>query len=762
MISIPSGGSALDRSAAHLGFDQLRAYAHGDVSTVDVAEIEQHLHHCTLCCQRLSELPESAMETLIRQSQVSRSVALATPWRLVPGYEILEPLGRGGMGTVWKARHTVLNRIVALKMLNADAHASSAVLARFRREAQAIARLSHTGIVQIFDVGEQNGQPYLAMEYVNGLNLDEWLSQQSVDNRLAAQIVAALAEAIHHAHEQGIIHRDLKPANVLVSAIDASLLKITDFGLAQSQTGPIVGATQTGSVIGTPAYMAPEQATGDVHRIGPQTDVYSLGAILYQLLTGIPPFLGDTALQTLDQVLRLDPVAPRSLRSSIAVDLETICLKCLAKDVRHRYATALELYQDLQRFLRHESIAARPLNSAQRMFRHFRRKPVLALSFVMLTAAITFGAIGVVWHNNRMRQQEERRTKTEDAARRQRDLALDSFRHGYDVVDMLVREAERQRRELGPTELAERQRRQAWQAALRFFDGVLQSSNNDDEDLRVAKAVSANYVGIVHLMLGNRSESLRMLESARSGLEDCRRISTRHVGQQELDFNKQVPFDVSYQLARCYQWLARYHLLSDAKKASQLYRASCEILRDRLDQDPNALRVREKLADGYASAASVAMVLENMHDMEVNGQAAIERYQELIELDPTDDHYRLQLSLAYRLVTYVCHQRGDEVHADQSVCAAEDAIRMLLVIVPDHMDALVELAELQRIHALNHRRAGRNSEALVELDEGLRIVDTIPARYQQRSHVEALRNSLLEDRESVRRQLAALREENAS
>jgi serine/threonine protein kinase len=274
----------------------------------------------------------------------------------IEGLEILEELGRGGMGVVYKARQSRLGRLVALKMVLAEGAAGPAERSRFRTEAEATARLAHPNIVAIHELGEHDGCPYFVLELVEGGSLADRLTGTPLPPRPAAELVLVLARAVQHAHERGILHRDLKPANVLLTADGTP--KIADFGLAK-RLDLDQGQTQTGSVLGTPSYMAPEQAEGRVRDLGPATDVYALGAILYECLSGRPPFKAPSVLETLEQVRTLEPVRPTALQPGLPRDLETICLKCLEKDPRHRYDSAAALAEDLRRFLDDEPITAR-------------------------------------------------------------------------------------------------------------------------------------------------------------------------------------------------------------------------------------------------------------------------------------------------------------------------------------------------------------------------------------------------------------------
>jgi serine/threonine-protein kinase len=312
----------------------------------------------------------------------------------VPGYEILEVLGRGGMGVVYKARQLRLNRLVALKMVLAGAHAAPQELARFHTEAEVVARLQHANIVQVYEIGDQEGRPFMALELVEG-NLARNLAGTPLPARQAAQWLETLARAVHHAHQHGIIHRDLKPANVLLSR--DGTLKISDFGMAKIMQGPAPGQTQSGAILGTPSYMAPEQAAGQTRLIGPATDVYGLGAILYELLTGRQPFRAATTQETLDLVRRQEPVPPRRLQAKVPRDLETICLHCLHKEPGRRYASAQVLAEDLSAYLAGEPIRSRPAGPWERLVRWARRRPAEAVLLAAGGMALVGLAVGILW-----------------------------------------------------------------------------------------------------------------------------------------------------------------------------------------------------------------------------------------------------------------------------------------------------------------------------------------------------------------------------
>jgi serine/threonine protein kinase len=411
--------------------EELSAFHLGDIAETLLDELAEHLERCPRCeaaARALDGLTDPRMVPFRRSAQAHASAAEEPLPQRIGDYEILERVGRGGMGVVYRARHVTLHRIVALKMLLGGEFADRDERLRFRAEAEAVGRLSHPHIVQLFDIGEYDAgaglpRPYFTLEFVDGGSLAARLAGRPQPSGQAAAWLEALAHAVHYAHQHGIVHRDLKPSNVLLTGDGQP--KVCDFGVAKHLEGSDV-QTRSGTLVGTAEYMAPEQAEGKAE-VGPAADIYALGALLYTMLTGRPPFQGASTLDTLDQVRTLEPVAPRRLQPTLPRDLETICLKCLAKEPQKRYASALALAEDVRRFLTGQPVLARPVSPLERAWKWARRRPALAALLVLSTllAVIGFPSVTLLWlHADRERQAKEEQSRIALAAQDEAETAL--------------------------------------------------------------------------------------------------------------------------------------------------------------------------------------------------------------------------------------------------------------------------------------------------------------------------------------------------
>lgn len=451
----------------------------------------------------------------------------------IAGYEILGELGRGGMGVVYKARQVGLNRVVALKMILAAGQVTQKDLERFRIEGEAVAQLDHPNVVKIYEIGEHDGLPFFSFEFVDGGNLAKKISTDPVKPREAAEIMLGLAEGMETAHRKNIIHRDLKPANVLLARDGTP--KITDFGLAK-KVDEDSGMTRAGTVLGTPSYMPPEQAEGKINELGPHSDIYSLGAILYDLVTGRPPFRGETLLDTLFLVKTAEPMPPARLQPRLPRDLETICLKCLEKEPSKRYATAGDLAEDLRRFVQGRSIKARPTPLWEKAWKYTKRKPADALA-IALSVLVLVGIVGGGWTLGAMKAEEARKeleranteaklkeeaVASEKEAQRQRGIAEEKRKiaeRNFQIARATVEDLTK----LGRVELAavvgtDAVRRNLLQRAIKFNQGFIEQKE-DDPDIRFRAAQAATYNADLLDSLGQLKEAEASFQDGQAALQ---------------------------------------------------------------------------------------------------------------------------------------------------------------------------------------------------------------------------------------------------
>jgi serine/threonine protein kinase/tetratricopeptide (TPR) repeat protein len=627
---------------------------------------------------------------------------------VVAGYEILGPLGRGGMGLVYQARKLESGQVVALKMIRGGAQAELRDLARFRTEAEAVTRLQHPNIVPIYEVGEQDGWAYFALEFVPGGSLARQLAGRPQPAGEAARLVETLAWTMDYAHTQGIVHRDLKPANILLQkdkggrmkdeqrqdpSSDSCFIlhpssfvpKISDFGLAKRLDSELATSaprdrTQTGEILGTPSYMAPEQTWGQPGEVGPRTDVYALGAILYECLTGRAPFQATTPLDILFQVRNEEPVPPRRLVPSVPRDLDTICLQCLQKEPRRRYPSAAALARDLQRFLAGRPIEARPEAAwhwAVRWAR--RRKAAAALAGVSLAAVlslVTFGA----WHYaqlqehnaelraernvaDRLRElaqaKEAETRKQKDAAEEERQRAEKNFQGALAAVDRLLGHISAEEGPLAGVPRAELLRRALLTEALGFYQGFLKEKGTDP-GLRRETAVIYFRVGDLQGQLGERAAAEKAYAAGIALFQEL-------VAQ----FPERAAY--RYDLAGGHINLGNLLVHTPRQKeAAKALRRALDIQQALVEEFPLSADYRSALAGSQHNLGTSMLEARQLKEAEKVLRQALFHRRQLAEEHPEDAAYRQDLARTLSNLGHVLDIRGRPEEAEREYRRAID------------------------------------------------------------------------------------------
>jgi serine/threonine-protein kinase len=592
---------------------------------------------------------------------------------LVPGYEILGELGRGGMGVVYKARQLSLNRLVALKMILAGVHAGPEALARFLREAETIALLQHPHIVQVHDYGTHEGMPYFSLEYLDGGSLQGQLDGEPQPPRQAAQTVEVLARAIEAAHALGIIHRDLKPANVLRAA-DGSL-KITDFGLAK-QSGS--GITVSGEMLGTPSYMAPEQAQGRAHAVGPAADIYALGTILYELVTGRPPFKGASAWDTVQQVLEKDPIAPTQLRPRLPRDLETICLKCMQKEPARRYTTARALAEDLGRFLRDEPIEARRAGDQGLAPAPAPTPFQYAGLLVGLALALAAGFVGVTVAWLQAEHHRHEAVANLEEANRQRDEAVKGFRQARAAVDhfftLVGQQTLLQKPGMYPL------RKQLLQQARDFYQTFVRE-HGEDPSLRAELAGALHRLADITEDVGSNAEALQAYQEAAAAY--------KALAPTDAD-----PLEVRYSLSKIWGHVGLLYVGNGQRAQAQAaFREEVRCLEELLAQRPGEAEYKEGLGVAYNHLGLAYRRAGRLADSEAVLRRGAALWEELLAVEKDNAGYQeffgwcqVHLGLVYDLMNQEKQARA----AFERMMALR---RGLVEHFPDNPEYKQELAE---------------------------------------------------------------------
>ncbi len=624
-------------------------------------------------------------------------------------YEVLDELGRGGMGVVYKARQTSLDRLVALKTIITPDR-DPQLIARLRNEAEAVAHLNHPNIAQIYEVGEASGTPYFAMEFVDGGSLSDRLQDRPLSAREAGWLLATLAKAMSYAHQRGVVHRDLKPANVLLrgresrdegrgqsglssgsrlSPLDLRPV-VTDFGLAK-RLDQDSNMTRDGSVMGTPSYMSPEQAAGRLNEIGPLSDVYGLGALLYDVLTGRPPFRAHNPIDTLRQVIDEEPVSLRVLNRKVPRDLDTICLKCLVKEPARRYESAEALADDLERFLNDEPIQARPIGFAGRSIRWCYRNPwiagALATAAVFLFVAL-FGLLyGYVTASSALASSRDAEQRS-DASFRD---ALDAVNNFYQRVsnDTLLNQP-------GMQPLKE----QLLKDALGYYKRFLNQRKGDGK-LTIELAQAQFYVGEIEAELGNLAESLESYQQALSILEP-------------LFIQTDASGDVPVTLSDTWNGIGRAsYRMGEFDDAYEAFSKTIELREQLALVDADNREYQRKLANAYMNIAAMERLRSNFQGALKQYEAAQQIRELLVATEPTSQ-IQQDLAKGYFNWANLC----DEM---QQIQSARERFQKAAGLFSDLLDQDSSNLVNQYQVALCYRRSG-------DLEED---VDAAQQRYQK-------------------------------
>ncbi len=658
---------------------------------------------------------------------------------VIPGYEIVRELGRGGMGVVYHAMQTRLNRPVALKMILSGAHAGAGHLARFQIEAETLAGLQHPNIVQLYEIGEHDHCPYLAMEYLEGEPLDHYLSGKPLPFDVSARLIETLARAIHCAHQRGIVHRDLKPGNVLLqgsgvrSGTTATTVvrgpspdlwcpKLLDFGLAKRLEGESL--TCDGSVMGTPSYMAPEQALGKIREIGPATDVYALGAILYECLTGKTPFVGNTAMQTLMRVQNEEPVAPSRLRPRLPRDLEVICLKCMQKDPRKRDVSAEALADDLNAFLTGKPITARPVGVWERSWKWARRRPTAAaLIGVSVAALIGFVGIGV-WYNSRLRVANVNLKAARDRAEERSRLVRTA------VDEMYTQVAEKW---LGNEPHMDDLQEQFLNKARRLYE-ELARDESDDPVLQAETARAWYRVGEIYRKLNKFTEAEQAYKTAIAADE---RLTHRVPSEPQYRFDLADDHTGLGELLR-----AQGH----PDKAAESYTQALELQHALVHDFPEEPNYQKEEARAYYNLGLARKELIDFQAAVAAMKSAIDLLEPLVRRDGKNRSYRQELARVFLNLGTVRAKLRDNAGAAAADGEAIQLQRELTKDDPKRPDYRYELAvslnNLGNLHQHQNQpaKAQANHEEARELLERLTL--NFPARPLYRKELANTCNSL--------------------
>jgi tetratricopeptide (TPR) repeat protein len=690
----------------------------------------------------------------------------------IPGYRILGELGRGGAGVVYKARQLALNRLVALKVIPSGHHALPGAVERFRAEAEAVARFQHPNIIQVYEVGEYEGLGYLSLEYAAGGSLERAIAGTPREPAAAAALLETLARAMHYAHQSGIVHRDLKPANIVMS--EGGVPKITDFGLAKLLEQE-AGATVSGTIVGTPSYMAPEQLLGPSSVITPAADVYALGAILYEILTGRPPFKGATPLSTLDQVAHQDPLFPSKLQRSTPPDLETICMKCLEKDPARRYRTAEELADELGRYQEGRPILARPAPLWEKAAKWALRHPGLASALAGVALAVLAVFVAILYYNGQLRASvgaarhaKEESDRSAMLAVKQRDLALGA-------LNQLVYEVQEG---LGETPQTRTLRQSLLDTAITGLDQIAASNESTPPDK--SRAVAHQRLGEIYRLIGSETAAARQLgHAARLGeqlakadpwdldIKEC--LSRVHIGQGEIDLvgkHNEIALDHFHRVVELCEEIMRadprrpgarrglleayirlgraqdFHL--DFDEALAVFQRARDLAEQWSTEEPDNPQPLEMLAWSYRKIGDVDKHMQKFDAARADYAKAIAVGRGSLKSHPDDRETKRHLATALNdLGAVLLHLR--DLPGSRPLCAESETLFAELVAAdPDQAETRSFLVHATYDHARVLRALGRFSEAASAYRRTIESLSRLPGeRLASHSAAEFLQLDIL-------------------
>jgi serine/threonine protein kinase/cell fate (sporulation/competence/biofilm development) regulator YmcA (YheA/YmcA/DUF963 family) len=756
----------------HLSEEQFQRLSDEQLSPAEFEAIEAHLEKCPLCQGKLNDwmrhstsqgaqsqnvvrqsadkpyrnyldrlgearpptgaiTPEIAngAEGTVPPSPAGESDTEALP--NIPGYEIRDVLARGGMGIIYKARHIRLNRIVALKMLLDGKHAGADDLNRFRREAEAVACLQHPNIVQIYEVGEYEGRPYFALEFLDSGNLDKKLDGTPLPARQAAELLELLARAIHVAHERGVIHRDLKPANVLLARSDSKQavqlgstpekagpyeIKITDFGLAK-RLNVGKGQTATGVVMGTPSYMAPEQARGEAKAIGPAADVYALGVILYEALTGRPPFKAESQVETILQVLAEEPVPPSRLQPKVPRDLETICLKCLHKEPGKRYATAEALAEDLARFRAGNPVQARATPFWERVLKLAKRRPATAalvvLSVLVLLGLGIGGALFAEYERGLRRQaddQRERAEQKEQEANRQREIAERILDKAVQAVEDWFTVTNENILLQQPNMLPAR--KQLLGTALKNYKNLTELRSNDP---KMRAVLGRNYfrIGRISIDLGDHVTALAECTESVA-------ILKKLVEDYPQEFKYNCELANSYHNLGYVQYQRR--LLPEAVSS---HKEALSIWAQLALKYPENPRLQDDLADSHLNLGAVYQAMNRLDEALNSLKKAASIREKLVGINLPETEFQMHLCQTYN---DLANAHGRRKQFEKALHYSDRSIKLAREIFqqnPDNLEYCSRLAGSLNDKAVTLEHADRPEEAVTLFHQAIEYQRTV-------------------------------------